>query len=74
MGNSPLSLPSQALGRYYVYLIEPYTLRGKDGIEIDFMCLSMIYPAFSWLEIVELPVNTDSATHGYRGAKWPKDS
>ena len=33
-----------------------YTLRGKDGTEIDFMCLTMIDPASSWFEIVELPV------------------
>ena len=31
-------------------------LRGKDGTEIDFMCLAMIDPASSWFEIVELPV------------------
>ncbi len=37
-------------------LVGPYTLKGKDGTEIDFMCLTMIDPATSWLEIVELPV------------------
>ena len=31
-------------------------LRGKDRTEIDFMCLTMIDPASSWFEIVELPV------------------
>ena len=41
-----------------VDLIGPYTLRGKDGTEIDFMCLTMIDPASSWFEIVELPVAT----------------
>ena len=39
-----------------VDLIGPYTLRGKDGTEIDFMCLTMIDPASSWFEIIELPV------------------
>jgi hypothetical protein len=39
-----------------VDLIGPYSLRGKDGTEIDFMCLTMIDPASSWFEIVELPV------------------
>ncbi len=39
-----------------VKLIGPYTLHGKDGTEIDFMCLTMIDPASSWFEIVELPV------------------
>ncbi len=36
-------------------LIGPYTLNGKDGSSIDFMCLTMIDPATSWFEIVELP-------------------
>ncbi len=39
-----------------VNLIRPYMLRGKDGTEIDFMCLTMIDPASSWFEIIELPV------------------
>ena len=39
-----------------VDLIGPYTLRGKDGTEIDFMCLTMIDPATSWFEVVELPL------------------
>jgi hypothetical protein len=37
-----------------VDLIGPYTLNGKDGSSIDFMCLTMIDPATSWFEIVEL--------------------
>ena len=37
-------------------IIGPYTIKGKDGSEIDFMCLTMIDPASSWFEIVELPV------------------
>ena len=37
-------------------LIGPYTLRGEDKSEIDYMCLTMIDPASSWFEIVELPV------------------
>jgi hypothetical protein len=43
----------------YVDLIGPYTLKGKDETEIDFMCLTMIDPASSWFEIVELTVTTD---------------
>ena len=39
-----------------VDLIGPYTLKGKDGSIIDFMCLTMIDPASSWFEMVELPV------------------
>ena len=39
-----------------VDLIGPYTLRGKDCTEIDFMCLTMIGPATSWFEVVELPL------------------
>ncbi len=34
-----------------VNLIGPYTLTGKDGSSIDFMCLTRI----DWFEIVELP-------------------
>jgi hypothetical protein len=36
-------------------LIGPYALMGKDGSSIDFICLTMINPATSWFEIVELP-------------------
>ncbi len=34
----------------------PFTLKGKDGTVIDFMALTMIDPATSWFEIVELPL------------------
>eukprot|EP00804_Cyclotella_cryptica_P022857 CCRYP_005057-RA/>CCRYP_005057-RA protein AED:0.35 eAED:0.36 QI:0/0/0/1/0/0/2/0/611 len=40
-----------------VDLIGPYTLKGKDKTQIDFMCVTMIDPATSWFEIVELPVS-----------------
>ncbi len=43
-------------------LIGPYTLKGKDGLSIDFMCLTMINPATSWLEIVELPTVAQEMT------------
>jgi hypothetical protein len=36
-----------------VDLIGPYTLKGKDGTVIDFMCVTMINSATSWFEIVE---------------------
>ena len=39
-----------------VDLIGPYTIKGKDKSELDFMCLTMIDPATSWFEMVELPV------------------
>eukprot|EP00804_Cyclotella_cryptica_P011364 CCRYP_016036-RA/>CCRYP_016036-RA protein AED:0.17 eAED:0.17 QI:0/-1/0/1/-1/1/1/0/275 len=39
-----------------VDLIVPYTLKGKDKTQIDFMCVTMIDPATSWFKIVELPV------------------
>ncbi len=38
-----------------VDLIGPYTLKGKDGSSIDFMCLTKKGPATSWFEIVEIP-------------------
>jgi hypothetical protein len=41
-----------------VNLIGPYTLKGKDNLQIDSMALSMIKPASSWFEIVELPIVT----------------
>ena len=36
-------------------LIGPYTIKAKDKTIFDFMCLTMIDPAMSWFEIVELP-------------------
>jgi hypothetical protein len=39
-----------------VDLIGPYTLKGKDGLHIDFIALTMIDPASSWFKIAELPV------------------
>lgn len=39
-----------------VDLIGPYTLKGKDGTILDFMCLTMIDPATAWFEIIELPL------------------
>jgi hypothetical protein len=47
-----ITTPWEAL---FVDLKGPYTLNGKDGSSIDFMCLTMIDPATSWFEIVELP-------------------
>ena len=38
--------------------IGPYTVKADDGTKLDFMCLTMIDPATSWFEIVELP-NSD---------------
>jgi len=40
-----------------VDLIIPYTLKGKDRTQNDFMCVKMINPATSCLEIVELLVS-----------------
>ena len=54
-------------------LVGPYTLKGKDGTEIDFMCLTMIDPASSWFEIVELLVTTEAVipmdTKGQQGTR-----
>ena len=55
-------------------LIEPSTLKDKDGTQIDFMCVTMIDPATSWFEIVELPVSQLSerdiptGTQGHKGS------
>ena len=43
-------------------LIRPYTFKGKDGTEIDFMCLTMIDPASNWFEIDDLSVTKDGVT------------
>jgi hypothetical protein len=51
-----------------VDLIGPYTLKGKDGTVIDFMCVTMIDPATSWFEIVELPVSQLSQLDAPRGS------
>ena len=40
-----------------VDLIGPYTLKGKDKTQIDFLCITMIDPATSWFEIVELLIS-----------------
>ena len=45
-----------------VDLLGPFTLKGKDGTQIEFMCLTMIDPATSWFEMVELPVITQKVT------------
>jgi hypothetical protein len=47
-----ISTPWEAL---CVNLVGLYTLKGKDGLSIDFMTLTMIEPASSWFEVVELP-------------------
>ncbi len=47
-----ISTPWEAL---CVDLVCPYTLKGKDGLSIDFMALTMINPASCWFEVVELP-------------------
>ncbi len=43
---------------FCVDLVGPYTLKGKNRSSIDFMCLTMIDPATSLFEIVELPTVT----------------
>ena len=56
-------------------LIGPYTMKGKEGTEIDFMCLTMIDPASSWFEMAELPVmetTTPIARKGKKGSKTHK--
>jgi hypothetical protein len=58
-GCVPLKLVIKALWRALcVDFIGPCTLKGKDCSSIDFMCLTMINPATSWFEIVELPTVT----------------
>jgi hypothetical protein len=46
-----------------VDLIGPYTLKGKDGTSIDFMCLTMTDPVTSWFEIWELQVDVTDISY-----------
>jgi hypothetical protein len=48
-----ISTPWEAL---CIDLVGPYTLKGRDGSAIDFMALTMIDPASSWFQIMELPL------------------
>ena len=50
-----VTIPWQSVS---VDLICPYTIRGKDSAVLDFMCLTMINPATSSFEIVELPTTS----------------
>ncbi len=52
-----------------VDLVGPHTLNGKDGSSIDFMCLTMIDPATSWFEMVELPTVRVKVPKGGKGKK-----
>ncbi len=45
-----------------VDLIIPYTLKDKDGIVMDFMCLTMVDPASGWFELIELPNTSITCT------------
>jgi hypothetical protein len=47
-------------------------MKGKDRTEIDFMCLTMIDPASSWFEVVELPV-VEYATTSKSAHDTPKE-
>ena len=77
MVNSLLTCRHDSLGSLCVDLIGPYTLKGKDGSQIDFMCLTMIDPASSCFEMVELPVMefiTPVAETGKKGTKTHKNN
>ena len=50
-----------------VDLIGLYTLKGRDTSQIDFMALTMIDPASSWFEIVELPLIKRLKTYSVNG-------
>jgi hypothetical protein len=54
-----ITTPQKAL---CVDLTGPYTLKGKEGSSIDFMCLTMVDPTTSWFKIVELPTVAEETT------------
>ncbi len=45
---------------FCVNLIGPFTIKGKDGLLIDFRALTIIDPTSSCFKIVELPLSNDS--------------
>ncbi len=47
--------------------VGPYTLKGKDGLSLVFMALTMIDPASSWFEVVELPTIMQLMTRKVNG-------
>ncbi len=50
-----------------VDLVGPYTLKGKDGSSIEYICLTMINPTTSWFKIVELPTVRVTVPKGGKG-------
>ncbi len=52
-----------------VDLVGPYTLNGKDGSSVDFMCLTMIDTTTSWFKIMELPTVRVTVPKGGKGKK-----
>ena len=53
--------------------LKPYNLKGKDGTQIDFMCLTMIdQQASSLFEKVELPVMETLTSIDKKGTKTHK--
>ncbi len=41
-----------------VDLISQYTLKGKDNISFNFMCLTIVNPSTTWFNIIQLPTFT----------------
>jgi len=66
-----IRIPWEAL---CVDLIGPYTLKGKDGSQINFMALTMIDLASSWFKIVELPVVNRQRTIKIKGRDLLKNN
>jgi hypothetical protein len=66
-----ITTPRRAL---CVDLVGPYTLKGKDGSSIDFMCLTVIDTGTSWLDIVELPGVKVKRQHVLTTLRWMQRS
>jgi hypothetical protein len=60
---SPKTIISNPWECLCVGLIGPYTLKGKDNLQIDFMVLTKIDPDSSWFEIMKLPIVTRLRRH-----------
>ena len=51
----PKTATSQPWQHVCIDLIALNSIKAKDGTILDLMCLTMIDPATSWLNVIELP-------------------
>ena len=54
--------------------IKPYAIKTSNSTTIDFMCVTMIDPATSWLKITKIPMVTFTNTKGQTETIFDKNS